>query len=91
MAIGLPVVVADRHIFNQYVIRTSCRNELQAYLRDNGVGIETQPPEESDQRPRLGILGMQERTAALGGMLTVRSMSGRGTVVSVQVPSKQPE
>ncbi len=84
---------AIRHSGAQLILVSLGRNDnkVELLIEDNGVGIETQPPEESDQRPRLGILGMQERTAALGGMLTVRSMSGRGTVVSVQVPSKQPE
>src|SRR5438128_4342761 len=84
---------AIRHSGAQLILVSLDRNDdkVELLIQDNGVGIETQPPEESDQRPRLGILGMQERTAAFGVMLTVRSMSGRGTVVSVQVPSKQPE
>ena len=42
--IGLPVVATDRHIFNQYVIRVSRRNELQAHLQKNGVGTEVYYP-----------------------------------------------
>lgn len=42
--IGLPAVVADRHIFNQYVIRVSDRDDLQAYLREKGVGTEVYYP-----------------------------------------------
>src|SRR5436190_3316982 len=37
LAIGLPAVVTDRHIFNQYVIRVSDRDKLQAHLKKNGV------------------------------------------------------
>ena len=44
LPIGLPAVVTDRHIFNQYVIRVSCRDELQAHLRKNGVGTEVYYP-----------------------------------------------
>lgn len=44
LPIGLPAVVADRHVFNQYVIRVSRRNELQAYLQKNGVGTEVYYP-----------------------------------------------
>jgi dTDP-4-amino-4,6-dideoxygalactose transaminase len=42
--IGLPKVVTDRHIFNQYVIRTSKRNELQAFLQTKGIGTEVYYP-----------------------------------------------
>jgi len=42
--IGLPEVATDRHIFNQYVIRTSKRDELQAYLQKKGVGTEVYYP-----------------------------------------------
>ena len=44
LPIGLPAVVADRHIFNQYVIRVSGRDELQAHLRKNSVGTEVYYP-----------------------------------------------
>lgn len=42
--VGLPKVTTDRHIFNQYVIRTSKRDELQAHLQKNGVGTEVYYP-----------------------------------------------
>jgi len=81
---------AIRHSGAQLILVSLGRNDdkVELLIEDNGAGIETQSPEESDQRPRLGIVGMQERTAALGGMLTVRSIGGRGTLVSVQVPLK---
>jgi dTDP-4-amino-4,6-dideoxygalactose transaminase len=44
LPIGLPAVVASRHIFNQYVIRTSERDELQAFLQKKGVGTEVYYP-----------------------------------------------
>ena len=44
LPIDLPAVVADRHIFNQYVIRVSGRDELQAYLKMKGVGTEVYYP-----------------------------------------------
>src|SRR5439155_2304729 len=36
--VTLPLVVTDRHIFNQYVIRVSERDKLQAHLKRNGIG-----------------------------------------------------
>jgi dTDP-4-amino-4,6-dideoxygalactose transaminase len=44
LPIGLPAVVANRHIFNQYVIRVSSRDELHAYLHRNGVSTEVYYP-----------------------------------------------
>jgi dTDP-4-amino-4,6-dideoxygalactose transaminase len=44
LPIGLPAMVASRHIFNQYVIRTTNRDELQAYLKQKGVGTEVYYP-----------------------------------------------
>ncbi len=44
MPITLPSVTTDRHIFNQYVIRLSQRDELQAYLKKKGVGTEVYYP-----------------------------------------------
>jgi dTDP-4-amino-4,6-dideoxygalactose transaminase len=42
--VGLPAVKCDRHIFNQYVIRVTCRNELQAYLQKNLISTEVYYP-----------------------------------------------
>ena len=42
--IGLPIVATDRHIFNQYVIRVTNRDQLQAYLKQKGVGTEVYYP-----------------------------------------------
>lgn len=43
-SIGLPAVVTDRHIFNQYVIRLPQRDELQAFLKQKGIGTEVYYP-----------------------------------------------
>jgi dTDP-4-amino-4,6-dideoxygalactose transaminase len=42
--VGLPAVSAERHIFNQYVIRVSRRDELQAALKAQGIGTEVYYP-----------------------------------------------
>jgi len=44
LTIGLPAVVANRHIFNQYVIRVPQRDQLQAHLQKNGIGTEVYYP-----------------------------------------------
>lgn len=43
-SVVLPKVAEGRHIFNQYVIRTSRRDQLKAALQANGVGSEIYYP-----------------------------------------------
>lgn len=42
--IYLPKVVADRHIFNQYIIRTTQRDQLKAMLQGKGISTEIYYP-----------------------------------------------
>ena len=42
--ITLPTVVTERHIFNQYVIRSARRDQLQAHLKAKGIGTEVYYP-----------------------------------------------
>jgi dTDP-4-amino-4,6-dideoxygalactose transaminase len=44
LRVGLPRVITDRHIFNQYVIRVSRRDELQLALQQRGIGTEVYYP-----------------------------------------------
>jgi dTDP-4-amino-4,6-dideoxygalactose transaminase len=44
ITIVLPKVVMNRHIFNQYVIRVSPRDQLQGYLQKRGIGTEVYYP-----------------------------------------------
>jgi dTDP-4-amino-4,6-dideoxygalactose transaminase len=53
----LPAVVANRHIFNQYVIRTARRDELQAFLKDKGVGTEVYYPVPMHEQECFAYLG----------------------------------
>jgi dTDP-4-amino-4,6-dideoxygalactose transaminase len=42
--VGLPTIAASRHIFNQYVIRVSARDELRKFLIEKGIGNEVYYP-----------------------------------------------
>jgi dTDP-4-amino-4,6-dideoxygalactose transaminase len=59
LLIGLPVVTTDRHIFNQYVIRSSSRDELQAFLRNKGVGSEIYYPVPMHMQDCFTYLGVK--------------------------------
>jgi dTDP-4-amino-4,6-dideoxygalactose transaminase len=60
--VGLPTVVTDRHIFNQYVIRISCRDELQAHLKNRGIGTEVYYPVPMHSQECFAYLGHAQGT-----------------------------
>jgi PAS domain S-box-containing protein len=55
-------------------------------LRDNGLGI---PEVKEPGRKALGLLGMRERAAALGGTVDVSGAAGGGTRVLALIPLKR--
>ncbi len=54
-------------------------------IEDDGVGFE-QNKARKRGGDHLGLLGLEERAAALGGTLTVESAPGAGTTIVVEVP-----
>jgi signal transduction histidine kinase len=56
-------------------------------VRDNGIGFDLDKAKQKlDTRPSLGLAGMQERAALLGGNVSVHSRPGYGTEVEVLIP-----
>jgi signal transduction histidine kinase len=55
-------------------------------VEDNGIGFDADEVVDGEERPRLGLVGMQERAQMLGGSLLVQSAPGAGTSVEVRVP-----
>ncbi len=57
-------------------------------VRDNGIGfdLERTRQQRSTSRPCLGLAGMQERAALLGGSVSVQSRPGYGTQVEALIP-----
>lgn len=60
---------------------------LEATVTDDGVGL---PPPAARRAHSLGLLGMRERAAALGGNLELSSRPGGGTRVTVRLPEPHP-
>ncbi len=56
-------------------------------VRDNGVGFDLDKVNlERSQRPSLGLAGMEERAALLGGTVSIQSRPGYGTEVEALIP-----
>jgi len=62
---------------------------ITASIKDNGVGFDLLGP--AAGRTRLGIVGMNERAALLGGSVLVDSAPGKGTVVTLTIPLSEPQ
>jgi len=61
-------------------------------IEDNGKGfdVESRLISATDER-RMGLRSMQERTALLGGEMTIQSSSGHGTKICIRFPHLQDE
>ncbi|MDO9005334.1 MAG: histidine kinase [Aquabacterium sp.] len=55
---------------------------LRMVIQDNGRGFDTRSPRSTG----IGLIGMRERVAAVGGELLVSSTPGQGTTVCVTLP-----
>lgn len=57
-------------------------------VRDDGVGFEpdTKAMPSEGEKSRLGLLGMRERLASLGGTLDIKSERGKGTMIRAELP-----
>ncbi|MEO5564585.1 MAG: sensor histidine kinase, partial [Chitinophagaceae bacterium] len=66
------VIISFENIDNQFVLT----------VKDDGVGFDM---DATSSKGTLGILGMRERTAMMGGTYEIMSMPGNGTTVRVTV------
>lgn len=55
---------------------------LRMVIQDNGRGFDPQSPRSTG----IGLIGMRERVAAVGGELRITSAPGQGTTVCVTLP-----
>jgi len=56
-------------------------------IEDDGMGFDVGAARRSAHtEQRLGLVGMQERVAQLGGTLTIETAPGHGTTVFVRIP-----
>jgi signal transduction histidine kinase len=73
------------------VTLTYSYSNLIFVIKDNGIGFE----QVEDMRPfgakqrGIGLIGMRERVAAVGGSIDIRSSRGKGTLIRVVLPVSQ--
>lgn len=62
-------------------------NLVQLTVEDDGVGFDVAAAQQGAHTARrLGLIGMQERVAQLGGTWSIESEPGRGTTIIVRIP-----
>jgi PAS domain S-box-containing protein len=63
------------------------KNHVSAIVEDNGCGFDVDALQATPSvERRMGLLGMQERAALVGGTLHIESASGAGTTVYLRIP-----
>lgn len=98
VALGLYRIVqeavtnAARHaqVNEATVAVTRCRGRIIAEIRDEGCGFELPDPGAEPIDGRVGLAGMRDRAALIGGEVTVWTAPGEGTTVRATLPVAQP-
>jgi signal transduction histidine kinase len=68
------------------VILEASESEVRLIVEDNGKGFVLDDEGGGRPSPGLGLLGMRERLALIGGSLEIESAPGRGTTLIIHVP-----
>lgn len=58
--------------------------QLVLLIEDDGIGFK--PDEKTSRATGIGLIGMQERAALIGGSMEIESAPGKGTRIFVRVP-----
>ena len=72
------------------VILEQRSERLVLIIEDDGNGFHSDGDEDG-KRKGLGLIGMRERTALLGGTLEIESRPGEGTTLYARVPVRSAE
>ncbi len=64
---------------------------LRITIEDDGCGFDRAEPRAGGEEGGLGLLGMEERAAHVGGQVEIDSTPGRGTRVAVEIPRPEVE
>jgi PAS domain S-box-containing protein len=62
-------------------------SKVSVFIEDDGQGFDAQEVADRKTPERgMGLLGIRERVASLGGRLSIRSRPGQGTRLSIEMP-----
>jgi signal transduction histidine kinase len=64
-------------------------SQMRLTVKDDGNGL-ARPADDPALSGHYGLLGMRERAGHIGAEFRIDSVPGRGTTVSVELPSHQP-
>ena len=70
---------------NVSILLEKRRREITLIIEDDGQGFDPERQSKKDRR-RMGIIGMSERAALLGGTVEIESSPGRGTTIFLRIP-----
>ncbi len=69
----------------EFLLRLECReNHVALVARDNGCGLQARSARGPDEG--FGLVGMRERAALAGGVMTLRSRPDEGVEIVVELP-----
>jgi len=80
---ALTNVVKHAHAEHVSVLLHARQGRVAIVIEDDGRGFT-----ESDETTGIGLLGMRERVALVGGTVAVESSAGTGTTIVVEVPQE---
>ncbi len=66
-------------------------DRVKLRVADNGVGFPVAPQDKLLSEGKFGLIGIMERARLIRGTARIESASGKGTVVTVEVPVPRPE
>ena len=84
-------VVRHGRVNEATVALGSANGTVTATVRDEGCGFDVPDLEDALGQDCIGLTGMRERAALVGGTVVVRSSPGMGTTVRAAVPSRAAE
>ena len=84
---GLTNVLKHAQARRVSLILQCSSDQVLAIVEDDGRGFDAEAAISTrGPRGRLGLLGMRERVALVGGTLTIESTPGRGTTLFARIP-----
>jgi signal transduction histidine kinase/chemotaxis methyl-accepting protein methylase len=86
---ALTNVLKHAHASDVSVILEQRRDHVQVIVEDDGRGFDLDALQRAPNVRRLGLLGMRERLALVGGTATIETAPGSGTTLFVQLPIPQ--